>query len=502
MLSKTNHRRVQWVWGVALVALALSVRIAAWFLIPRAEFGHSGDEVSYYRCAMRLTLLGDQDLFWAPMSGWVIAAASTLLGTEKVHLLRLIWVFIDGLNVALIFGVTRRLCQLGSALPLAKGRFGLPHAAAMSYALYLPAIGYAVHLTSEALSLSFLLASLWVADWRPPFRLWRMAAAGCLAGGMVLTRPNLAPVAVMLAAVIAAMNWRARPLWQGVLLPTGLLVALAALLPAAWILRNYALTGYLFLNLSYPQGYYRAAMATYEEDLRFVKSQPSNYEAANRRAYYERHQRLNEELAKVEATSTRKACQEAIVSGLLKVRPLTPQEVFEKRTESIRRVTKDMKAASLPEQVRRGTSRLMRSLAPKTGTFDLVSRARPLLDPLKFGLFALANVQWGIALTLGLAGLLAGAGLDLQPRLLLLAVIAGGLAATPFAHGEPRYSFPVEFAFIIAATGFIWDFRRSWRALLGSRWRMAAFFTALVFLGWTWIAAARWAFAESIRGTW
>jgi hypothetical protein len=452
---------------------------------------------------MRLTLLGTQDIFWAPMGGWVIAAVSTLLATEKIHLLRLAWVLLDILNVALVLGITRRFFVFGPAIPSFRRGVGLPYAAALAYALYLPAIGYSVHLTGEVLSLFFLLAAVWMADWGPTFRLWRMAAAGCLFGCMTLTRPNLAPVVVLFAVFLVTVNWQARQRWRSVLLPSTLLLVMAVLPSTAWVVRNYAATGYVFLNLSYPHGFYRVALATNQDDLRFLDSSPNEFEVDNRHRNALRAEANNAELERIQASPSRNAARAVLMDGSLRLRSVTAQEVFEKRTEAILRVSaKDQKEASLWEQVRRGVSRLGRSLAPKTGIFDLVPRARPLLDPLKFSIFSVANVQWGLVLVFGIAGLLAGAGLDRRARLLLLAIVVGGLAATPFAHGEPRYSFPVEFALVIAAVGFFWEFQQSWRALLRSRWRLSLLVVALIFVEWSWVAAARWAFAGNIRGTW
>ena len=56
--------------------------VLVWMLIPSDEFERSADEVSYYKVSLKLALLHKQDLFWAEMTGWVVAGLSVLLGAE------------------------------------------------------------------------------------------------------------------------------------------------------------------------------------------------------------------------------------------------------------------------------------------------------------------------------------------------------------------------------------------------------------------------------------
>jgi len=477
-------------------------RLAAWFIAPWQEFGLSGDEVSYYRCGMRLILLGGQDLFWAPMAGWVIAIVSSLFRTERIHLLRLAWVVLDTLNVVLLFRIALRLWKSGAKGGRPEDEWRPAFAVAFAYALYLPAIGYATHLTGESLSLTFMLAGMWIANWGPPFRLSRTAVAGLLLGAMVLTRPNLAPIAVAFAFGISALNWNGRLAWRETLLPVVILVCMAATPPLAWVARNVAVTGYVFLNLSYPHGFYRATLDAYKDDLRFVESKPSQSEVENRKRNSERAMANNLSLALIQSAPSREGRRALIMERFLEVEAITPQEVFERRTSAILRATKDHRKATITEQVRRAVSRLARTLAPKTGVFDLVPRSLPLTDVRKFGLFAVANLQWAIILTSGLSGLIAGAGLRASTKLLLLALLAGGLLPALLAHGEPRYSFPVEFVLLISSVAFFSTLKESLKLLWGSRWRAAALVFSLGFVGWAWFAAARWGFAGSIRATW
>jgi hypothetical protein len=436
------------------------------------------------------------------MVGWVVAAISQLFRAELLSTFRLAWVFIDVLNMCMAFNFTRRLADTPLTYKGRPASFHLPHAVMAAYAVYIPALGYATHVTGEALSLAFLLAALNVIDLDPPFRLKRMAPAGLLAGLMIITRPNLAPFALAMGGVLFLLNFKARPFFRQIIIPIALFVSMAVVPAGAWVARNYAVTGYVFLNLSYPNGGYRASLAAYEEDLRLLDSDPRQSEVEAHEKLVAKQQTLNEYLAKVVAAKSREERVRVLKEGYLNYTPVTPKEVMEGKTQAILSVSPDRKLIDAPEFVRRAITRIGRALCPKNGSFDLISRSKGLTDPVKFSIFTLANLEWSWVLFGGIASLLSTGLIAPKSRILITTVILGGMAAIPMARGEPRYSFPIEFALMIGSIAFLFSIKATLLNILHSKWKLAFFIIMLGFIGMSWIAGARWGFSDAIRGSW
>src|SRR5262245_18770573 len=75
------------------LGLALVVRLVAWFTISPTRL--ASDEDSYIAVATALSSNGLQDLFWPPVTGWLITGARTILGTDQAATLRLVWIAFD-----------------------------------------------------------------------------------------------------------------------------------------------------------------------------------------------------------------------------------------------------------------------------------------------------------------------------------------------------------------------------------------------------------------------
>jgi hypothetical protein len=276
---------------------------------------------------------------------------------------------------------------------------------------------------------------------------------------------------------------------------------MAALPPGAWVVRNYVATGYAFLNLSYVGGN-RAALSDYSRDLRFLDPSPRESEIEARQNLVTRRRRLDEELARIRAANSREERRQVLRDGLLNVQPLSASEVLEGRAEAILRLSVDWQLASISEQLVTGISRLGRTLCPKTNSFDMMSRAKEISDPIKFTVFALANVEWAIVLIGGIIGILGCSAVSSEARCILASVIIGCSVAALAGGGEPRYSFPFEFALMIGSIAFLANMKETLGVIVRSKWRLAISLTLLLFIGWSWIAAAMWGFSESISWTW
>jgi len=134
---------------------------------------------------------------------------------------------IDVLTGLILFAALRRLLPNWAAL------FG-----AAVWLTYVPAARSALAVMPETLAAFLLCAVLCLMLYRRHPASW--AAAGALAGGATLARPELILAVGVLAASAMAlpqMGWRGR-VWRG-----GLAVLLFSLLLAPWAVRNYRLLG-------------------------------------------------------------------------------------------------------------------------------------------------------------------------------------------------------------------------------------------------------------------
>src|SRR4030095_2608252 len=134
-------------WPVAVAAI---VRLAAWAFISGARF--ASDEQGYVDAGTLLAATGQQDLFWPPLTGWIVAAIRFMAPPPPLSALRLLWIAMDIVNVALVAVLAGRIARV--AISDRAARF-VP-AATIGYALYLPAISHAQFVTSEMPALLLL----------------------------------------------------------------------------------------------------------------------------------------------------------------------------------------------------------------------------------------------------------------------------------------------------------------------------------------------------------
>ena len=91
-------------WPMAVAAL---VRLAAWALLPGARF--ASDEQGYVDAGIALAATGQQDLFWPPLTGWIVAAIKTIAPAAPLAAIRLVWIAMDLANVALVAVLAGRI---------------------------------------------------------------------------------------------------------------------------------------------------------------------------------------------------------------------------------------------------------------------------------------------------------------------------------------------------------------------------------------------------------
>jgi hypothetical protein len=419
---------------------------------PSGRF--ASDEDSYFQVATAL-LHGHQDIFWPPLTGWLIAASRFITRSDSLALVRLAWIAMDTACAAAIYTLAQRLGR--SLWPADESRASrLSRSAALAYALYLPAISHAQFATSEIPALlGTLLVVLLVTSPRASITVF--AGAGVAAGLLCLTRPSLLPLLVLVPA--AAVIVKPRHLLNGVVC-----VTVGTLIVGGWVARNWSYAGEATISTNSAYNLFIGNRDFYAEDLNLFSPRATPEQIEFRRQQF---------------------------SGQLPAFTYSPAESQRMAMEWI---------TSHPAAfARRATGRLARVFVPKTDVLELLGgeqRAGVFAAP-SLMLLSITNVEWAIVLFGGLAGLAMLRRTSADWSLVFASVIAGALVLCLIAISKPRYSFVFDPVLIICATA-LWMDRARARIVLtrGDRWTLAGTF---VFLLWAWTAFA--IFAISSRAT-
>lgn len=434
-------------WPIAVAAL---VRLLVWLAMPAGRF--ASDEESYFAAASTL-LAGRQDVFWPPVTGWVIAALRLALGTDALPVLRSAWLAMDLACVAATSVLARRAAESVPALAGQAGRLAV--LASLAYALYLPAISYAQFMTSETPALLLvLLVMLILTSPRPSMS--ALAGAGLLAGFLVLTRPSLLPLLVLWPLGFAVTS-RDRSLG----LRAAVMVTLAGVVVGGWMLRNKVVAGELTVSTNSAYNLYIGNRAMYAEDLNLFSPKATPEQVMFRR------QQWNGTLAHPTLSTT------------------------QMQEEALRWI-----AAHPAQFLRRATGRLARVFVPRTDVLELVGgeAAAGVFSWPSLTVLAIANLQWAMILGAGVVGLVVlRSG---TPGRLFLLTIAGSVALCLVAISKPRYSFVFEPLLIVAAITFASSPGEQWRRLARAERRTGV--GTLALLAWGWIAWLIFAFTSRL----
>ena len=424
------------------VALAIGVRLFAWALIPAGRF--ASDEDSYYQVSTALLTQGHQDLFWPPMTGWLLAALRTVLGTDSVGALRLAWLVMD---IGCVLAVRTLAMRVAAAAwpSEAACRTLLVTGATAGYAIYLPAISHAQFLTSETPALLQMLCLLILVT-RTPASTGAFAAAGVLAGTLALTRPSLLPVVVLVPLAVAlgrSVPWR----------PAALVVLIAAAIAGAVVLRNWRTAGEATISTNSAYNLYIGNRDLYAEDLNLFAPRATPEQIEFRRQQW---------------------------SGELVYPTESPAELQRLAFEWIRQHP--------GEFARRSLGRLARVFVPKTDVLEMVGgeRGAGIFSPRSLVLLAVANLQWAFVLFGGVIGLAWLFQTSARWAWVFTGAITGALALCVIAISKPRYSFVFDPLLLTCAVAAATSPRETLSAISrGQWWSIAVIFA---FLAWAWIA--------------
>ena len=425
------------------IAIALTIRLALWWLIPSTRL--ASDEDGYVPAGLRLAATGQQDLFWPPVTGWLVAALSIVLGTSAIQWIRLAWVAMDLACLLLLGRLARRLAPKVAGSDAARAdRFVT--AVLVGYAIYLPAISFSQFATSEIPALLQLLLLLTFVVHRTP-SMPRSIAAGLVGGTLILTRPSLLPV-IVLVPLALALRWPRRE-W---LRHATVMLVLAGAVVGLLIARNWRQFGEPTIATNSAYNLYIGNRELYAEDLNLLDPRATPEQIEFRRQYF---------------------------SGTLPAPVGTPQELQREALAAIR----DKPGLFL----RRAIGRLARVFAPKTDVLELVggeSRAGAFAAS-SLALLAIANLQWALVLFAGLAGLAWWWRTDRSTGALMLSVVLGSLPLCLIAISKPRYAFPFEPLLLLAAVSLFLAPPATRERVAASDRRLIAACAAFILWGWT-----------------
>ncbi len=436
------------------VALGVAIRIAVWALVPASRF--ASDESSYFHVGTALAARGERDLFWPPMTGWVIAIVTFIAG-PSVPALRFVWVLLDIACLLSVRALAWRLARAmsgGDSPRLADDRSGqvalarrFATWATLGYAIYLPAVSFAQFTTSETPALLQLLAVLLLLT-KPSGGSGTFALAGAVTGTLALTRPSLLPLLALLPLVTVPQTFRSNR-WRHAVV----FVAAGSVVVGAVVFQNWRSVGEATIARNNAYNLFIGNRDFYAEDLDLFNPRATP--------------------AQVEFRRQMLTGEEPYPSG-------TPDEL---QRQAFAWIT------SHPGTfVRRALGRLGRVFAPRTDVLELVGgeRAAGVFSPQSIAVLGVANLQWTLILFGGIAGLFALRHRDRDLFVLFTATIAGSVVLCLIAISKPRYSFVFDPLLLLCACAFLLAPRQGLASLgRAERWIMSAVF---VFLIWSWIA--------------
>lgn len=426
------------------VVVALAIRLVAWALQPAARF--ASDEASYFMAGTALRINGTQDLFWPPLTGWLIALAQRVLGTASPAIVRLAWIALDIGCVLLVAILARRVAPLVSGTDVKKAKRFVT-VATLAYALYLPAISHAVFTTSEtpALLLTLIVLAIITA---PNAGSIAFAAAGLAMGLLALTRLSLTPLLVLLPAATTMRASRSTVLRAVVFVVAGSAVL------GAWAYRNRVVAGDTTLGRNSAYNLYIGNRDFYAEDLDLFSPMATNEQVTFRREFF---------FGGGPAYPTGSPAELQREAFLwITSHPVT----FAKRT----------------------LGRLARVFVPKTDVLELAGgeATAGIFAPVSVILLGVANLQWAFALFGGVAGLIWLWRARPELGRPFVATIAGTVLLCLIAISKPRYSFVFDPLLLLGATIFATAPRRTIDELDRADWRVVS--AIYIFLIWGWVA--------------
>ena len=415
-----------------LILLAAScLRIFFWTLLPENHF--VSDEGRYVQGGINVAG-GAENYFFPPLTQWLVAILHVIFDTENVEKFRLFWIFVDVLNTALIYGVSKCVFHSHRVSCLSSG----------FYALYLPALGFSVTVTSEVPSVFLALSSLFLVlkyEWRTTLA---CILVGLLCGLLVLARTNL-------LLIIPCFSFAALYCYRASFYKIALFVGASCAVIVGFITYNGMENGSWGIASNSAINLYVGNRENYSEDLNLFSPMATSAQKADRKR-----------------------------GGYL-VEELTDEQVRDRAISYI---------VNHPVVfVQRAMGRLARVFVPKTSVIKVIGgektgsvfRGGALL------MLAVGLLQWAFILFVGSIKLFNDLASNKREAVTFALYIVASIALCLIAISKPRYSFMFDPILIIYASAASLRFKHECSVLLSkpSKYYFAMF---IVFVLWAWAA--------------
>ena len=430
------------------IAFAVILRAIVWQLVPDSRY--ASDEAGYVNAGVALAERGEQDLFWPPFTGWVVALITTVVPGASLRTMRAVWILLDLGCVAAIAVLARRTAAavFGAESHAVRRVVTL---STLGYGVYLPAVSHAQFVTSETLALLLLLIVLVLMT--APRSVGTVSAGGAICGLLILTRASLLPLLVFWPALLLRTGVHLRAIRHAALF------ALVGAAPIAVVMAlNYQSSGELTLSRNAAYNLYIGNQAMYAEDLNLFDPRATPDQIEFRRQYF---------------------------ANTLKYPTLSAPEM---QRQAIAWIVDNPGTFA-----RRALGRVARVFAPKTDVLELVGgeAASPIWSVSSISLLSVAAVQWAMVLIAGCFGLARIVRASPELGWLYAATVLGSLVLCAVAIAKPRYSFVFDPILILGAAVFACAPRDAVAQLTARDKSIIGVILAFVLWGWiAWLVFA------------
>ena len=407
MLTNEIHKNTK--YFIYLIFVSVILRLFFWYLIPESRF--ASDEEGYFSTGIFLYQNGYLENKWPPIVPILISSLNFILD-ENLKFFRLFWVFLDIINIFLIFQISSKIFIFENN----QRSILFPYACALFYALYIPSISFSQFLTSEipTLFLILLIFNLMLGK----IKIYKILVVLTLSGVLVLVRTNLLPIVLGLSffcSIYYFKSFASRII--GIIL--------------------FSIFGYmlLFIYIGYNYSIYDKITLTYGSSY--------NLYIGNRDHYTEDLNIFNP-----------LATKEQIIDRDLSI----PKQSVELSEDEM----KDLAINYIKDHpltfVRRAIGRFARIFAPKTAQLQLIGgeSSYPVTNFYSLTLLISSLFQYGFILFLGLLFLINTKFDNKKFKFLSLITIFSSIILCLIAISKPRYSFPFDFIFIIYSVYFFY----------------------------------------------
>jgi len=438
---------------IALFAGILIVHFGIWFCTGFSAT-RATDELAYLTGAHKIIEQGSPGTYWPPGVSFIECPVLFLGG--GLPAIRFLWACLSIVATLMLHRVIERLFSADCAYWTTWG-----------FLLYLPARGHGAFAMGEMPALLFFLAALVIVLEVNSSREEMVAfLAGIMLGFMGFVRPSNLLLAFaacwLLLQRLTARSKTSVAKWRCI----AILLVAASLPVMAWTVRNFFVHGEAFFSKNVTHNLYLGNVPNYDMDLNLLNPFPSQKQIQVRKRIYE---------------------------GETTPAPRVDISSNERRQQALAFIWKNPGLF-----LQRAFGRFARALVPKTHYLHLLGNkaSRGHLTLASVLLLGLATTQFGFALFVGTAGLLALPAKDTEQgtfTFILLTAI-GTLAPNCIAIAKPRYSFPLAPFLLACAVWFIINRTAAMTTLKKGR-RRHLLFALWLFFAWSWIAWIIWTIA-------